>query len=336
MYDHPDRIRAMSVSLILIFISACRSQASTSLVCDGGSDTCSEAPSRHHRVLLQKQQSQIHQVQSSEKELLEAAVHDHTSGDVPGSASHHVCIVARTCGALSERCAPGENVKRSIELTNAFLASILAQSFRDWELHMINAEGGSAVYEGLLQNLDDSRLVHGPNLPAAVTRNTFGYEATNHALNELLHGHDTQATCDYFLFTNADNLYSSMFLQFGLQSMVEGFDLIGFNFVTKYGQFLETNNYSAPYVPSMPMRNASFNLGHIDLGAVLVSGQAIQWANARFPTDTGSVSVWDDLDGVRMTHDRLNISDWLFFDSILKRPGSRGRVMRHELPYIHQ
>lgn len=83
------------------------------------------------------------------------------------------------------------------------------------------------------------------------------------------------------------------------------------------------------------MQHAGFVLGHIDLGAALVSAQAIQEAKARFPTEPGKVTVTDQWVG-DVVHEKLNISDWLFFSSILKRPGSKGQKMMEELPFIHQ
>jgi len=271
---------------------------------------CSSSADQQCRVLLQRKHARL-----AENVL----------------AGPHVCILARTCGP-SSKCAPGENVNKSVSLTHAFLASIRAQVYESWELHLINSEGGGEVFNGLLSSFKDVRFTNGPSSPNRFVRNTFGYDATNYALEQLLQGHGVQAPCSYFLFTNADNLYSQDFLKIGLESMQASYDLIGFNFVTKYEQ---TADSGQQIVGHRPMQHAGFVLGHIDLGAALVSAQAIQEAKARFPTEPGKVTVTDQWVG-DVEHEKLNISDWLFFSSILKRPGSKGQKMMEELPFIHQ
>jgi len=256
----------------------------------------------------------------------------HTLSVLEHAESPHVCILARTCGP-SSKCSPGETTASSVSVTDAFLASVRAQAYLSWELHVLNAEGGGEVFQDSVLGFKDPRLSNGPSSPTSFASNTYGYDATNYALERLLHGDNVQAPCDYFLFTNADNLYGKDFFKIELQSMQAGLDLIGFNFVTRYEQY--DLDGSGKLVGHMPMQQASFALGRIDLGAVLVSAQAIQELGLRFPTEPGTFSVPDPVLG-QIVHDKLKIADWLFFLSIMNRSGSKGQVMMHEVPFMHQ
>jgi len=217
----------------------------------------------------------------------------------------HVCILARICGPESV-CAPGPG--DPVKIVQAFLASMVAQNYISWELHLLNAQGGGEVFTELVGSLGDDRLLSGPSSPDTFGTNTWGYEATNYAVEQLF---AANAPCEYFLFTNADNLYARGFLATGIPGMLEQRDLLGFNFVTRYVQ-PSTN------LGHMPMADAGFRLGKIDLGAVLVSAKAMQESGIRFNLEHGE------------------ITDWKFFEEMIARPGSRGYLWYPELHYIHQ
>jgi len=102
----------------------------------------------------------------------------------------------------------------------------------------------------------------------------------------------------------------------GLPGMREGLDLLGFNFITRYPQADALGNWIRK--PHMPVVGAGFTLGHIDLGAVLVS------ANAMKET------------GIRFDPKNAETQDWQFFESILKRKGGKGSTFYEELHFIHQ
>lgn len=223
----------------------------------------------------------------------------------------HVCIVARVCGPDTD-CAPGPGSNPDLIL-RAFLSSMSAQSYPFWELHLINSRGGGEVFQDVVAALGDARLQNGPTSSELLGSNSWGYEATNFALDQLLQGIGTQAPCEYFLFTNADNLYGRFFLETGLPGMVEGRDLLGFNFVTRYPQ---KSASAPPLPPHMPMKDVGFQIGHIDLGSVLVSAEAIRETGARFGYE--------------------KISDWNFFEELLHRPNAKGHSVYGELQYFHQ
>jgi hypothetical protein len=228
----------------------------------------------------------------------------------------HVCVLARICGPESE-CAPGESPEASSRVVKAFLSSLVAQVHHSWEVHVINGPGGGEVYQNVVSSFGDSRLINGPSSPSRFEQLSYGYEATNYALEKLLQDVGTLAPCKYFLFTNADNLYDRHFLQFGLQSMQADQDLIGFNFVTRY----EQPDHNGLRIPHQPMTDAKFEYGHIDLGAVLVSAKAIRESGIRFRT----APVEDS-----------KIADWTFFSAIMQRQDAKGSVMLKQLPFIHQ
>lgn len=223
----------------------------------------------------------------------------------------HVCIVARICGPNSG-CKPSPGKPEMI--VHAFLSSISAQTYTAWELHLINGAGGGEVYRDVVDSLNDPRIINGPSEPTAYTVNTWGYQATNLALGHLLDAAKPGRPCDYFVFTNADNLYGRHFLETGLPGMIEGKDLLGFNFVTRYGW----TDGLIGRKPHSPMLNVGWREGSIDLGAVIVSGNAIREIDARF----------DHSQGV--------LQDWKFFAAILARPGGKGTELYEQLQYIHQ
>jgi hypothetical protein len=229
------------------------------------------------------------------------------------AAGPHVCILARTCGPKTS-CAPGPSESSSNDITAAFLASLHAQVYPSFEVHLINSQGGGEVYVNLVSTFNDSRIAYGPSSPKRLTSKIPELEASNYALELLLAGHGTQAPCTHYLFTKADTLYGKDFLQSCLIHLQTGFDLVGNNFVTRYAQKTETGEL----VENSPMQGAGFSEGRMDLGAVLVSAIAIQETGARFQTD-GSVD-----------------SGWTYLKSILDRWGSRGHMMMSELPFIQE
>lgn len=222
----------------------------------------------------------------------------------------HVCIVARICGPDSA-CKPSPGKPEMV--VHAFLSSMGAQTYTAWELHLVNGPGGGEVYRDVVDSLKDPRIMNGPSQPTAYAVNTWGYQATNLALGHLLDAAKPGRPCDYFVFTNADNLYGRHFLETGLPGMIEGKDLLGFNFVTRYGVA-----EGLPRKPHSPMLNVGWRAGSIDLGAVIVSGNAIREIDAKFDHTQGAMQ------------------DWQFFAAILARPGGKGTEIYEQLQYIHQ
>jgi len=220
----------------------------------------------------------------------------------------HVCILARTCGPHSS-CAPPGDPALTVQ---AFLASIVGQAYSSWELHLINGQGGGEVFQDVVAKLGDSRLSNGPSSPDTFSSNSWGYDATNYAIDKILDDTNANAPCEYFLFTNADNMYGRGFLETGLPGMLSGLDLLGFNFVSRYTQ----NN--GMIREHMPMVHAGFTQGHIDLGAALVSANAMKESGIRFSP----------------THNE--ITDWKFFEAVLQRANGKGSTFYPELHYIHQ
>jgi len=232
---------------------------------------------------------------------------DSRIGSQPGEGNRqpHVCILARTCGPHAD-CAPGPGNPNNI--VRSFLASIADQEYDSWELHLINGQGGGDVFSEVVDNLGDSRISNGPSSPEAFSSNTWGYEATNYAIEEMFR--TRKVPCEYFLFTNADNLYARAFLKTGLPGMRSGLDLLGSNFVTRY---LQPTGHE-----HMPMLDAGFTKSHIDLGAVLVSAKPLKAANIRFKPENDITT------------------DWSFFETILKRSHGKSSDFYSELNFIHQ
>lgn len=80
----------------------------------------------------------------------------------------------------------------------------------------------------------------------------YGYEATNKVIKSLIN----TTKCSHFLITNADNVYHPNFVSELADSIVSGYDLTAFSFISRYNLLR--------LVPS-------FSKDKIDLGAAIVS-----------------------------------------------------------------
>jgi len=302
---------ASRVAICLCFILGL---ASASSVCD------SEPSSGSRSCLLQVSKHKESDVPSRGSVLVKEYTHQ-TPPTKP-----HICVIARACGADTDcapglhRDPPGPQGSTPDQIVRGFLATMSAQTYPNFEVHLINGQGGSDIYTQLVPSLNDSRIVNGPNFPTLFERNTWGYDATNYALEELMKA--PQAPCDYFLFTNADNVYGRYFLEAGLPGMTQGLDLVGFNFVTRYVQMVEKPGEETQYIPAhTPMLDPAFAIKHMDLGAALVSAQVFA-AGIRFNT--------------MLPHDKQCDADFIMFDEIMHREGHTGSAIMPELQFIHQ
>jgi len=225
-----------------------------------------------------------------------------------------LCIIAR---------APFQPEAQYSKGVLAFLASIAAQSYDNWDLYLINPMGGDGGFEREVQFFSNSRMHLGPNDPGRSNKNTWGYRATNYALEFLLDETNMERvpsmrpkqTCDYFLFTNADNLYNAEFLETIHPGMRQRLDLLGVGVVTHHPRQSQTDNETKN---NLVMQNAGFARAHVDLGAVTVSKAAILSAGARFSEEDKA-------------------ADWLFFDGIMKnRSDGPGSNYYEEVLMFHQ
>jgi len=241
-----------------------------------------------------------------------------------------VCIIARTPHQLS----PSASAR-----VVAFLASVAAQTYSTWELYLINPMGGESLFEKEVNLFNDVRMHSGPNNPIAYDRNSWGYEATNYALDYLLNQSidsrieekqprkmfDSEQSCDYFLFTNADNLYHAEFLETLYPGMREHLDLLGVTFTSHH--LRESQTEAKTKKKNLMMRDASFKRGFVDLGAVVASKEAILATGARF-FDGG----FNEQQFKKQQFD----ADWFFFDRLLQREHSRGHKYYEEVLFFHQ
>lgn len=178
--------------------------------------------------------------------------------------------------------------------TNPTNASILFHSYLQRELEHLNVNANRYATFSLMVNLTASIPTYKQNL--------YGYDATDLALELSLH---SGGSCDYYLFTNGDNLYANALFQTPATLMRQSIDMIAFDFVSHHHH--------------NKLNSVEFFNSYVDLGAVLVSRRAIQEANATFVGNRTSCFA----------------CDWYFFASLLNRTDVTTRIVR-EVLFLHQ
>ncbi|KAJ3305442.1 hypothetical protein HDV03_001536 [Kappamyces sp. JEL0829] len=110
----------------------------------------------------------------------------------------------------------------------------------------------------------------------------YGYAYTDAAIDLILHDKQTYP-CDYFIFTNGDNLYSKGFIDdYIAKDMKQGLDIMAFDFVSRYVWSLPSETeYHTTDGTRLPIR-ADFKVGNLDLGAFVVRAGFIAKWNLRF------------------------------------------------------
>eukprot|EP00929_Paragymnodinium_shiwhaense_P053757 TRINITY_DN26931_c0_g1_i1.p1 TRINITY_DN26931_c0_g1~~TRINITY_DN26931_c0_g1_i1.p1 ORF type:complete len:667 (+),score=87.18 TRINITY_DN26931_c0_g1_i1:156-2156(+) len=233
--------------------------------------------------------------------------------DGPGPGPH-VCVIAAE--ALQKARKPHaiayKTTRNTSKCVKAFLASFDAQVYENWELHMVNALGGAEIFRKEVAIFDNPRISVGPSSKRPFSKSRLGvFDSFNVALEPLLE----QGGCDYFLFTVAHNLYSHYLLETILPAMIEGVDMIGFNFISHHCR--PSADETGDCKRGLFMQNASFNFGYVDMGAAVFSAEAIRASGARFDS-------------------RFYEADWMFMARVLGRPGSRGTRWYEETLLLHQ
>merc|ERR1719343_307378 len=93
----------------------------------------------------------------------------------PAGGSPHICIIAGIAAADTSLRSPHytkESTKNVTTVVRAFLASIQAQHYTNWELHLVNSKGGGEVFQDEIARLADLRMMNGPSFPARFKTNT--------------------------------------------------------------------------------------------------------------------------------------------------------------------
>ncbi|KAJ3347610.1 hypothetical protein HDU91_006738 [Kappamyces sp. JEL0680] len=98
----------------------------------------------------------------------------------------------------------------------------------------------------------------------------FGYSHTDAAINYLLEN-EANYKCDFFLFTNGDNLYSNKFIDDYLQHDFEdGYDIIIFDFISRYQSTIAGSWGDQHDDGTRKVVQSKFQRRYIDLGAFVI------------------------------------------------------------------
>lgn len=190
-----------------------------------------------------------------------------------------VCVIARTFVGQTKAIPP-------------FVLSLDAPDYKKLKIFLVDT-GKEPMGEKLTNLVDACNKMAGRTLvfESNVTHKSshalfpefheenYGYLATDIALEQILEDHD----CDYFLFTNGDNLYTRTLFTHTLPYMQSKFDVIGFDFISRYC-LGEPNTYTAR--PGCEVEFfTQLRASEIDLGAALYRTEQLKTLENRFLVD---------------------------------------------------
>jgi len=169
----------------------------------------------------------------------------------------------------------------------------------------------------------------------------FGYVLTDMAMEDILRQTKSGSgtfQCDTLTFTNADNLYSPHFIPVMLKSIAQGNDLVGSHFVSHYNAPEERSTRGFDSILASEAGCGALRSGEdaefvtselflplcLDLGAVMVTTNAIEAANIRFFIDKIRMNYLGEKDPEKMMplvdyraftidHQKVTLSDSLLF-----------------------
>lgn len=140
-------------------------------------------------------------------------------------------------------------------------------------------------------------------------KGAYGYDVTDHVLELLL---DEKQNCTHFLFTNGDNFYVRSFLDWIGPSVVDGKQLIAWDFLTHHKR-------------KFNVIKVQFIRKQVDLGSVLVDRRAIQMKSPH-------MKFLPHGDDTR----HLFARDYFFFREIYDYVGESNVSIIHQVLFAHQ
>lgn len=156
------------------------------------------------------------------------------------------------------------------------------------------------------------------------TENDYGYSYTDAALNYLMEK-DTTEQCQYFLITNGDNLYTKSFVDdYILKDMNEGYDIIGYDFISRYKwNPAKVDNFYHDDGSKVHI-SSKFAVYKIDLGAFIIKQEFL--------------SQYDELRFVKQKQARSNSryaeSDGFFIEYANSK--TEKKIIHRQILFIHQ
>jgi hypothetical protein len=245
---------------------------------------------------------------------------------------------AETCGYISPRYVGSggfpfrpvlviarTHARERTAIVAAFLSSIRAQTFTDYNLWLVNGEcPGKELFNDVISGANDNRFKAmrlGKN-EECLKDSSYGYYTTDLAIHEILRLNSMGlANVKYVLLTNADNLYHHMFLE----TAVNTFSVLNFtpcivasDWISRYA----ARNDEDPRALGNrnTLRHVQFKLYHIDLGCAVIAVHALSKAFI------GKSEYFVK---------NSTTADWSFFEQILDSGKTCGIPIRQVL-FVHQ
>ncbi|KAJ3373489.1 hypothetical protein HDU91_006890 [Kappamyces sp. JEL0680] len=199
----------------------------------------------------------------------------------PEKQPGQVCVVARTFA-------------KQYHMIPTFVLSLSQNSLKpSVYLVITDAESSVPEAEAIVQKTNDfvgRRLASVLPITASDAQRYFdlesgqeyGYAYTDAAIDLLL-ANKARYPCDYFLFTNGDNLYASGFIDDYLdRDMKQDLDIIAFDFISHHKwSDARQEGYHVTDGTRVSI-NADFRTMHVDLGAFVIKAEFLAGHHLRF------------------------------------------------------
>lgn len=213
----------------------------------------------------------------------------------------------------------------------ALLYSIQAQTYTNFRVWLLDSDSLDArEFANEVRQMNDDRFSCFKSAQPLALDNSYGYAATEIAVNHVLHGFrdwwskaGARGDDGYVLITNGDNLYHHQFLSKLVSEFkrednagVEDVCLVSTNFVSRYHSRTSTGAYG----PRNQVRAAKPAAHAAELGSVLVSARALDRA---FPDKVSFVK-------------HSTQADFAYFDAVWKASGALCWKTIGEVLFVHQ
>jgi len=221
-------------------------------------------------------------------------------------------------------------------LLPGLITSLASNEYPNMHVYLLDTQGDFEdlpKFETLFNAIYNREFVHATNVTRQYARerypefttSDFGYLQTDLMIEQLStpnHPHK----CAFFMATNGDNLYSSDLMTHTVSYLRNGWDLVGFHFLTHY--CYEGSEYWRPRPGCYSQHYTEFKLQRIDLGAAWFSKDRMIATNNNFVIN----ELNKDPKGERV---EVYFLDGYFFERFAHPPDTKKIILNATL-FMHQ